>query len=146
LGIAADPSSFWPGPATKAATPCRGAPSARELLRRGGRLCGRPAKLPADAADAYRAFIDGGGSTVAEVPPKWRGALIVDGLFGIGLARPLSERYAAQVEFANASGIPILALDIPSGIDADTGVAHGPGHPCECNGDVHRVEARVAHR
>jgi len=89
-------------------------------------FAGDPAKLPADAADAYRAFIDGGGSTLAEVPPKWRGALIVDGLFGIGLARPLSERHAAQVEFANGSGVPILALDIPSGIDADTGVAHGP--------------------
>ena len=89
-------------------------------------FAGDPAKLPADAADAYRAFNDGGGSTVAEAPPKWRGALIVDGLFGIGLARPLSERYAAQVEFANASDIPILALDVPSGIDADTGLAHGP--------------------
>ena len=88
-------------------------------------FAGEAAKLPADAADAYRAFIDGGGATVADVPAGWRGALIVDGLFGIGLTRPLSERYAAQVDHANASGIPVLALDIPSGIDADTGVAHG---------------------
>jgi hydroxyethylthiazole kinase-like uncharacterized protein yjeF len=86
---------------------------------------GDAAKLPRDAADAYRAFIVGGGTTVADVPPRWRGALIVDGLFGIGLARPLSERYAGQVDWANATGIPLLALDIPSGIDADTGVAHG---------------------
>ena len=89
-------------------------------------FAGERAKLPADAADAYRAFVDGGGAATPDVPPSWRGSLIVDGLFGIGLARPLSERYAAQVECANASGLPILALDIPSGIDADTGVARSP--------------------
>ena len=53
-------------------------------------------------------------------------------------------QYAAQVEYANASGVPILALDIPSGIDADTGVAHGVGHPRRGDGDVHRAEARIA--
>lgn len=89
-------------------------------------FAGDRTKLPADAADAYRAFIDGGGATMPEVPARWQGALIVDGLFGIGLTRPLSERYATQVEYANATGIPVLALDIPSGIDADTGAAHGP--------------------
>ena len=88
-------------------------------------FAGDAAKLPPDAANAYRAFIDGGGATVGDVPARWRGALVVDGLFGIGLTRPLSEVYAGQVRYANASGIPILSLDIPSGIDADTGVAHG---------------------
>lgn len=84
------------------------------------------AKLPADAAAAHRAFVAAGGTTTADVPAAWRGALIVDGLFGIGLARPLSAEYAALVEWANASGTPILALDVPSGLDADTGVARGP--------------------
>jgi hydroxyethylthiazole kinase-like uncharacterized protein yjeF len=87
---------------------------------------GDPAKLPADAADAHRAFVGAGGATVAEIPSGWSGALIVDGLFGIGLARPLSAEYLAMVEWANASGIPALALDIPSGLAADTGVALGP--------------------
>src|SRR4029453_18374919 len=58
-----------------------------------------------------------------EIPAGWRGALIVDGLFGIGLARALSSEYAAMVEAANAAGVPILALDVPTGLDADTGVA-----------------------
>src|SRR5437762_6526412 len=49
-----------------------------------------PGKFPADAAAAYRAFIDAGGQTVPDIPTGWRGSLIVDGLFGIGLARPLS--------------------------------------------------------
>jgi ADP-dependent NAD(P)H-hydrate dehydratase / NAD(P)H-hydrate epimerase len=82
-------------------------------------------RLPKDATDAYRAFVGAGGTTIADFPDPWHGSLIVDGLFGIGLARPLSADFASLVERANVSGIPILALDIPSGIDADTGVAKG---------------------
>jgi hydroxyethylthiazole kinase-like uncharacterized protein yjeF len=87
---------------------------------------GSPAKLPADAAAAHRAFIAAGGATVTDIPAGWGGSLIVDGLFGIGLARPLDAAYARLVEQANASGKPILALDVPSGLDADTGAATGP--------------------
>ena len=89
-------------------------------------FCGDRAKLPADAADARRAFVGAGGATVAGIPAGWHGSLIVDGLFGIGIARPLAAEYASLVERANGSGIPILALDVPSGLDADTGVARGP--------------------
>jgi hydroxyethylthiazole kinase-like uncharacterized protein yjeF len=87
---------------------------------------GDPGKLPPDAAAAHRAFVAAGGSVAADLEPGWRGELIVDGLFGIGLARPLGAAYAAIVERANASGVPILALDIPSGLDADTGTVAGP--------------------
>jgi hydroxyethylthiazole kinase-like uncharacterized protein yjeF len=89
-------------------------------------FCGDASELPADAAAAYRALLDSGAATVAEVPANWRGALIVDGLFGIGLARPLSGEYAAWVEWMNGAGVPILALDIPSGLDAETGIARVP--------------------
>ncbi len=85
-----------------------------------------------------------GGTTVPEFPARWHGSLIVDGLFGIGLARPLSADYAPLVERANASGVPILALDVPSGLDADTGVARGADHPRGRDRHVHRVEARIA--
>ena len=84
------------------------------------------AQLPADAGDAHRAFVGAGGSTVTDIPAGWRGSLIVDGLFGIGLARPLAAEYASLVERVNGSGIPLLALDVPSGLDADTGAARGP--------------------
>ncbi len=46
---------------------------------------------------------------------------IVDGIFGTGLTRPIGEPIAAVVERLNTSGKPILALDIPSGLDCDTG-------------------------
>lgn len=50
-----------------------------------------------------------------------RPALIVDGLFGIGLKRPLSPEWCRLIEAVNASGAPVLAVDVPSGLDADTG-------------------------
>ncbi|NDP41757.1 MAG: NAD(P)H-hydrate epimerase, partial [Aromatoleum sp.] len=87
---------------------------------------GDATKLPPDAAAAYTALRDASGETARDIPAGWKGALIVDGLFGIGLTRPLSADYAAQVDRANALGAPILALDVPSGLDADTGLATGP--------------------
>ena len=85
-----------------------------------------PQRLTPDAAAAYRAYAGTGGHTIADIPTDWNGPLIVDGLFGIGLARPLSADYAALVLRANTLQAPILALDVPSGLNGDTGVAAGP--------------------
>jgi len=57
----------------------------------------------------------------ATLPGDKRWALIVDGLFGIGLTRPITGEFARLVDYANQQSCPILALDVPSGIDADTG-------------------------
>ncbi len=54
-------------------------------------------------------------------PLRERPALIVDGLFGIGLSRPLEGAWPALIERLNRSGVPILAIDVPSGLDAETG-------------------------
>jgi hydroxyethylthiazole kinase-like uncharacterized protein yjeF len=86
---------------------------------------GDPARLPPDARAAHAAFVDAGGTTVAGPAPE-RPALIVDGLFGIGLARALTDDYAALVHWANKSGAPILALDVPTGLNADTGAVSTP--------------------
>jgi hydroxyethylthiazole kinase-like uncharacterized protein yjeF len=88
-------------------------------------FAGSAERLPRDAAAAHRAWIDIGGATVDRPPRDWRGDLVVDALFGIGLARPLAPEIAAWVAWANAGGIPILALDVPSGLDADTGTTAG---------------------
>jgi hydroxyethylthiazole kinase-like uncharacterized protein yjeF len=56
-----------------------------------------------------------------EIPANTRWNLVVDGLFGIGLARPVEGDHARLVEYANAQTCPVLALDIPSGLDSDTG-------------------------
>jgi hydroxyethylthiazole kinase-like uncharacterized protein yjeF len=52
--------------------------------------------------------------------------LVVDGLFGIGLQRPVSGAAADLVKAANTLDCPVLALDVPSGLDADTGRVVGP--------------------
>jgi len=51
---------------------------------------------------------------------------IVDAMFGTGLARPLSGPFAWVVETINARSVPVLAIDIPSGLDCDTGEPLGP--------------------
>ncbi len=51
--------------------------------------------------------------------------VIVDALFGTGLDRAISGDYAAAIEAINASGKPVLALDIPSGLHADSGQVLG---------------------
>jgi NAD(P)H-hydrate epimerase len=51
---------------------------------------------------------------------------VVDALFGTGLARPLGTPYSELVDAVNAAGNPVLAVDIPSGLDCDTGEPLGP--------------------
>jgi NAD(P)H-hydrate epimerase len=51
---------------------------------------------------------------------------VVDALFGTGLTRPLGTPYSVLADAVNASGNPVLAVDIPSGLDCDTGEPLGP--------------------
>ncbi|MCC6072513.1 NAD(P)H-hydrate dehydratase [Massilia sp. GCM10020059] len=60
------------------------------------------------------------------IPDDGQWSLIVDGLFGIGLARPLEGAARAMVEAVNAVDCTVLALDVPSGLDADSGAVLGP--------------------
>ena len=60
----------------------------------------------------------------SDVPPA-EPALIIDGLFGIGLARPLAGRVAELVRMVNRARVPVLAIDVPSGLDADRGAPVG---------------------
>lgn len=85
---------------------------------------GAPDRLPKDAEAAYRRFIAAGGRTLDTIPllPHW--SLIIDGLFGIGSQRAITGGYAELVRAANhlaaRDRCPLLALDCPSGLDADT--------------------------
>ena len=66
-------------------------------------------------------------------------ALVIDGLFGIGLKRPLPDRLHQIVNTVNRLNCVVLALDVPSGLDADTGniVGDPQGGP--------RVAVRASH-
>ncbi len=87
---------------------------------------GDEARLGADAAAAHRAWREAGGATQRRWPDDAGWGLVVDGLFGIGLARAIEGEPAQWIERVNACGAHVLALDIPSGLNADTGVAYAP--------------------
>ena len=82
--------------------------------------------MPVDAQAAHRRWIGAGGTVVEALPSLADCALIIDALFGIGLGRPLAGQYAEWIAAINRADCPVLALDIPSGLDADTGTAAGP--------------------
>lgn len=77
-------------------------------------------ELPQDARRAFEKWRVTSADFSIDSPPG-NFSLVVDGLFGIGLVRPVSGDYAALIERVNRFAGPVLALDIPSGLDADTG-------------------------
>ncbi len=108
---------------------------ARHLVSRGVRprvaLMGSRANVRGDAATNL-ALLASYGVPVAEVSSRegqlalLDGAtLIIDGLFGTGLSRPIEGFVADAMALLDAAGAPIVALDLPSGISADTGAVLG---------------------
>lgn len=102
---------------------------AATLLRQAGvqvqvMLCPQEASRPADAQRAFAMAQSAGLAFVADSPANITNGgrrLVIDGLFGIGLTRALSGPYQSLVEAVNTLRCPVLAVDIPSGLDADTG-------------------------
>lgn len=84
-----------------------------------------PSRLGGAAQQAFATFRASGGQTQAfdgSLPPA---EVMVDALLGIGLARPLRGEFAAVVAALNAHSAPVVAVDIPSGLHADTGQPWG---------------------
>lgn len=78
-------------------------------------------RLPADARDACERWRDMGGTLLPAIPDGRRWDLAVDGLLGIGLERPVEGPLATLVDRVNGLDVPVLALDVPSGLHAGTG-------------------------
>ena len=82
-----------------------------------------PERLKGDAAASARKYLQTGD---VETAPAIEGAdVIVDALLGSGLNRPVEGRFAEAIEMVNGSAVPALSLDIPSGLNADTGARLG---------------------
>ena len=92
-----------------------------------------------------RLGFDGDAARLPKTPPPWPSAspgarglsrpdilagadVVVDALFGAGLARPIEGKLAALIDGVNASGVPVVAVDVPSGIDGTHGRGEGGGH------------------
>lgn len=78
--------------------------------------------LPPAAAAAAQRFREAGG-TMHPFAGAWSRDvdLIVDAMLGTGLTRPLAGAFAQAIGQINNAGRPVLSLDVPSGLDADTG-------------------------
>jgi ADP-dependent NAD(P)H-hydrate dehydratase / NAD(P)H-hydrate epimerase len=89
--------------------------------------------LAGDALSNYRSFVGVGGQVI-ELEPNQLSVLghacegaraLVDAVFGTGLSREVSGFLRYAIEFMNGARCPVFALDVPSGIDADTGAVLG---------------------
>ncbi|MBX3707224.1 MAG: NAD(P)H-hydrate dehydratase [Pseudomonadales bacterium] len=87
---------------------------------------GDPAALEGDAALARDMAQASGVAVAGAWPDAPAGDVVVDALLGTGLRGPLRPPYAAAVNWINGSGRPVLALDLPTGVDADTGSVTDP--------------------
>lgn len=84
------------------------------------------AKLKGDALTACQSYIEAGGSvTNYRLGDRFEADLLVDALLGTGLDRPVAGLYADAIESINRCTFPVIAVDIPSGLNADTGRVMG---------------------
>ncbi len=110
---------------------------ARLLRKRRARirvlLLAHPGDLSGDAKTMHRKFLSVAGAKsvlAAPAPDAIRDALvqsdmIVDALLGTGLSATVSAPYRAAIEAINEASVPVVAVDLPSGIHADTGAVMG---------------------
>jgi hydroxyethylthiazole kinase-like uncharacterized protein yjeF len=86
-------------------------------------LAGDSARLKGDAAEAARRW--NGPTEPARAEAVADCDLVIDALFGAGLDRPVEGLPAALIEAMNAAGLPIVAVDLPSGVNGATGAIMG---------------------
>jgi NAD(P)H-hydrate epimerase len=111
---------------------------ARHLMIRGGLVtvfvAGDPDRMSPDAAVNFKILRSLNfdirpctGQAVGELAKQLRGfELVVDAVGGTGIHGPLRGETAEVVEQINAAGRPVVAIDIPTGLDCDSGQALGP--------------------
>jgi ADP-dependent NAD(P)H-hydrate dehydratase / NAD(P)H-hydrate epimerase len=95
-----------------------------------------PAELTGDAAAVAQEWT---GETLPLAPAVFsKDGLVVDALFGTGLARPLEAGLQSVLRAAERAGAPIVAVDLPSGLDGDTGRPMGHAPACALTVTFHR--------
>ncbi|MDP1774350.1 MAG: NAD(P)H-hydrate dehydratase [Methylobacter sp.] len=92
-----------------------------------------PEKLKGDAQAAYLQYIKANGKvTLFQAGQAVNSDVLVDALFGTGLDRQVTGIYAEAIRAINAHSAPVIAVDIPSGLNADTGNAMGYAVKADC--------------
>jgi ADP-dependent NAD(P)H-hydrate dehydratase / NAD(P)H-hydrate epimerase len=88
-------------------------------------MVGDRTRLPTDAAHAWQQVQAAGLPVHSDLAAMAHAELLLDGLLGLGGKRAPDGLMAEVIQAANAIGHPILAIDVPSGLDADTGSPWG---------------------
>jgi hydroxyethylthiazole kinase-like uncharacterized protein yjeF len=89
-------------------------------------LLGDVARLKGDAASAAQTWLACSGEIATAEPAALAGAdIIIDALFGAGLDRPVEGQARTMIDAMNASPVPIVAIDLPSGINGTSGMVMG---------------------
>jgi NAD(P)H-hydrate epimerase len=100
--------------------------AARVLLQRGAIVSASvvPSRDPNSLAGRHALTIRRLGIPMVDAPEGIDPSadVLIDGLFGTGIRLPLREPAAAIIEAINATARPVVAIDVPSGMDADTGM------------------------
>ena len=99
-------------------------------------LLGDPARLKGDAAIAGDRWV--GGTDALDLSALAGVGLVVDALFGAGLDRPLTGVAKAVLETVTAEALPLVAIDVPSGIDGDSGAVLGTAPNADITVTFHR--------
>ncbi len=104
-------------------------------------LVGDPAKLSPDAAANHRlaeafgvpmaVIADDDLSLVEALLDDWPSDLVVDAILGTGTDRPLTGRYAELVDIVAASGLPVVAVDVPTGLNGSSSEIPGAHLPAD---------------
>ena len=84
-----------------------------------------PGKLTGDARQAWQHWQECGETTLYGPDFAADADVIIDALLGTGLTREVADDWKALIRTVNQSGIPVIAVDIPSGLNADTGAISG---------------------
>jgi NAD(P)H-hydrate epimerase len=91
-----------------------------------------PERLRGDARLAWEEFRSSGGRIVPYDAAALEGEVVVDALLGTGLNDPVRAPLAQVIEQINSSGQPVLSLDVPSGLNADSGAVMGAAVSADC--------------
>jgi hydroxyethylthiazole kinase-like uncharacterized protein yjeF len=108
--------------------------AARQLADGGAKISvhalGDPDDLKGDAALAFQLW---GGSVapLREFQPQ-PGDVVIDALFGAGLSRKISDEIAGVISSVERAGVPVLAVDLPSGVDGRSGKPLGAAFKAHC--------------
>jgi hydroxyethylthiazole kinase-like uncharacterized protein yjeF len=92
-----------------------------------------PVNLKGDALTAYQNYVEAKGTVIPfQVEKAIDVDVIVDALLGTGLDRPVTGLYALAIQVINQSPAPVVAVDSPSGLNADTGNVLGCAVKADC--------------